>query len=63
MCGLRRRLSTESSAKYFEVPEQKKYRLRNASARKIIEAPRLVVNDNVTFLGMAKVGTGKSLPA
>jgi cytoskeletal protein CcmA (bactofilin family) len=28
-----------------------------------IEAPRLVVNDNVTFLGMAKVGTGKSLPA
>ena len=28
-----------------------------------IEAPRLVVNDNVTFLGMAKVGTGRSLPA
>jgi len=28
-----------------------------------IEAPRLVVNDNVTFLGMAKVGTGKSLQA
>jgi cytoskeletal protein CcmA (bactofilin family) len=28
-----------------------------------IEAPRLVVNDNVTFLGMAKVGKGKSLPA
>ena len=28
-----------------------------------IEAPRLVVNDNVTFLGSAKVGTGKSLPA
>ena len=27
-----------------------------------IEAPRLVVNDNVTFLGSAKVGTGKSLP-
>jgi cytoskeletal protein CcmA (bactofilin family) len=28
-----------------------------------VEAPRLVVNDNVTFLGSAKVGTGKSLPA
>ena len=28
-----------------------------------IEAPRLVVNDNVTFLGSAKVGTGKSLQA
>ena len=28
-----------------------------------IEAPRLVVNDNVTFIGSAKVGTGKSLPA
>jgi len=28
-----------------------------------IEAPRLVVNENVTFLGNAKVGTGKSLPA
>ena len=28
-----------------------------------IEAPRLVVNNNVTFLGSAKVGTGKSLPA
>jgi cytoskeletal protein CcmA (bactofilin family) len=28
-----------------------------------IEAPRLVVNDNVTFLGSAKVGTGKSLSA
>ena len=28
-----------------------------------IEAPRLVVNENVTFLGSAKVGTGKSLPA
>jgi cytoskeletal protein CcmA (bactofilin family) len=28
-----------------------------------IEAPRLVVNDNAIFLGSAKVGTGKSLPA
>ena len=28
-----------------------------------IEAPRLVVNENVTFLGNARVGTGKSLPA
>jgi cytoskeletal protein CcmA (bactofilin family) len=28
-----------------------------------IEAPRLVVNENGTFLGSAKVGTGKSLPA
>src|SRR5215831_3756525 len=28
-----------------------------------IEAPRLVVNENVTFLGHAKVGTGKALPA
>jgi cytoskeletal protein CcmA (bactofilin family) len=28
-----------------------------------IEAPRLVVNENVTFLGSAKVGPGKSLPA
>jgi len=27
-----------------------------------IEAPRLVVNENTTFLGSAKVGTGKSLP-
>ena len=27
-----------------------------------IEAPRLVVNENATFLGSAKVGTGKSLP-
>jgi cytoskeletal protein CcmA (bactofilin family) len=27
-----------------------------------IEAPRLVVNENATFLGNAKVGTGKSLP-
>ena len=28
-----------------------------------IEAPRLVVNENATFLGSANVGTGKSLPA
>jgi cytoskeletal protein CcmA (bactofilin family) len=28
-----------------------------------IEAPGLVVNENATFLGSAKVGTGKSLPA
>src|SRR6266496_1629 len=28
-----------------------------------IEAPRLVVNENATFLGSAKVGTGKLLPA
>jgi cytoskeletal protein CcmA (bactofilin family) len=28
-----------------------------------IEAPRLVVNENAIFLGSAKVGTGKSLPA
>jgi cytoskeletal protein CcmA (bactofilin family) len=28
-----------------------------------IEAPRLVVNENATFLGSAKVGTGKSLPS
>jgi cytoskeletal protein CcmA (bactofilin family) len=27
-----------------------------------IEATRLVVNENATFLGSAKVGTGKSLP-
>ncbi len=27
-----------------------------------IEAPRLAVNENATFLGSAKVGTGKSLP-
>ena len=27
-----------------------------------IEAPRLVVNEDATFLGSAKVGTGKSLP-
>ena len=28
-----------------------------------IEAPRLVVDENVTFRGNAKVGTAKSLPA
>jgi cytoskeletal protein CcmA (bactofilin family) len=28
-----------------------------------IEAPRLVVNESVTFLGNAKVGAGKSHPA
>jgi cytoskeletal protein CcmA (bactofilin family) len=28
-----------------------------------IEAPRLVVDENVTFRGDAKVGMGKSLPA
>ncbi len=27
-----------------------------------LEAPRLVVNENATFLGSAKVGIGKSLP-
>jgi cytoskeletal protein CcmA (bactofilin family) len=28
-----------------------------------IEAPRLMVDENATFLGTAKVGTAKSLPA
>ena len=28
-----------------------------------IEAPRLVVNENATFLGSAKIGTGQLLPA
>jgi cytoskeletal protein CcmA (bactofilin family) len=28
-----------------------------------IDAPRLVVNENATFLGSAKVGTAKSLSA
>ena len=28
-----------------------------------IEAPRLTVDENATFSGSAKVGTGKSLPA
>ena len=27
-----------------------------------IEAPRLVINENATFLGSAKVGTGEALP-
>jgi cytoskeletal protein CcmA (bactofilin family) len=31
----------------------------NCTLRGDIEAPRLVVNENVTFLGNAKVGTGK----
>ena len=35
----------------------------NCTVRGDIEAPRLVVNENATFLGSAKVGTGKSLPA
>ena len=35
----------------------------NYTVRGDIEAPRLVVNEHATFLGSAKVGTGKSLPA
>jgi cytoskeletal protein CcmA (bactofilin family) len=35
----------------------------NCTLRGDIEAPRLVVNENVTFLGNAKVGTEKSHPA
>src|SRR5216117_3370559 len=35
----------------------------NCTLRGDIEAPRLVVDENVTFLGNAKVGTGKSHPA
>ena len=35
----------------------------NCTVRGDIEAPRLVVNENATFLGSAKVGAGKSLPA
>jgi cytoskeletal protein CcmA (bactofilin family) len=31
----------------------------NCTVRGDIEAPRLVVNENATFLGSAKVGTGK----
>src|SRR5262245_7019241 len=34
----------------------------NCTLRGDIEAPRLVVSENVTFLGSAKVGTGKLLP-
>ena len=35
----------------------------NCTVRGDIEAPRLMVDENATFLGSAKVGTGKSLPA
>jgi cytoskeletal protein CcmA (bactofilin family) len=35
----------------------------SSTLRGDIEAPRLVVNENATFLGSAKVGTGQSLPA
>ena len=35
----------------------------NCTVRGDIEAPRLVVSENATFLGSAKVGAGKSLPA
>jgi cytoskeletal protein CcmA (bactofilin family) len=35
----------------------------NCTVRGDIEARRLVVNENATFLGSAKVGTEKSLPA
>src|SRR5262245_46007128 len=35
----------------------------NCSLRGDIEAPRLVVSENVTFLGNAKVGKGTSHPA
>jgi len=35
----------------------------NCTVHGDIEAPRLVVNENATFVGSAKVGTGKSLPA
>ena len=35
----------------------------NCTVRGDIEAPRLVVNENATFLGSAKVGAAKSLPA
>jgi len=35
----------------------------NCTVHGDIEAPRLVVSENATFLGSAKVGTGKSLPA
>ena len=34
----------------------------NCTVRGDIEAPRLVVNEHATFLGSAKVGTGKSPP-
>jgi cytoskeletal protein CcmA (bactofilin family) len=35
----------------------------NCTLRGDIEVPRLVVSENVTFLGNAKVGTGQLLPA
>ena len=35
----------------------------NCMVRGDIEAPRLVVDENVTFLGSAKVGSGEPLPA
>ncbi len=35
----------------------------NCTVRGDIEAPRLVVSENATFLGSAKVGAGKSLTA
>jgi len=35
----------------------------NCMVRGDVEAPRLVVSENATFLGSAKVGTGKSLTA
>jgi len=34
-----------------------------STVRSDIEAPRLTVDENATFCGSAKVGTGKSLPA
>lgn len=34
-----------------------------STVRGDIEAPRLMVDENATFCGSAKVGTGKSLPA
>jgi hypothetical protein len=53
--GVQREIFRSTGTK--EIPAAKRI------GAQIIEAPRLVVNDNVTFLGMAKVGTGKSLPA
>jgi cytoskeletal protein CcmA (bactofilin family) len=35
----------------------------SCTLRDDIEAPRLMVDENATFVGSAKVGTGKSLPA
>ena len=34
----------------------------DCTVRGDIEAPRLVINENATFLGSAKVGTGEALP-